>query len=512
MMRTILVIAAVAVGATAVLAQGDPIATRKQAMKGVGDATKIGSAMAKGEAPFDAAKAKEILQVYANAADKMHNYFPENSKSGGETTAAPTIWENNADVPQALRRLGSRHQGGVGADQRRRELQGRLRRTSPRPAAAATRPSASRRADPGYRSATGGGPGARLSVEGQQRMRRALVILLVLGIAGAARLLAPDEPRAAACRARAGAGRRARPRERPDDVLRRRLHLLPCDARTRTTARRLGGGYAAAVALRHLLSCRTSRRTADGIGSWTTAQFQRAMRGGVSPDGRHYYPAFPYTSYQRMRRRRICATSSPICKTLPPVRGPGARPRPAVPLQRPAGRSGCGSSPSSTARLSRPIPRSPRAGTAAPISSRAPRIAPNATAPATRSASSRQGAAIAGGPNPEGKGSVPNITPDKTGIGDWTKGDIADVLSSGLTPSGDSVGSNMVEVVRNTSQLAARRPRRNRRVHQVAAAAGRVESAAIAAQSITAALRMHTMVARPGSSPTQRTVCGRSQR
>ena len=52
--------------------------------------------MAKGEAPFDAAKAKEILQVYANAADKMHNYFPENSKSGGETTAAPTIWENNA--------------------------------------------------------------------------------------------------------------------------------------------------------------------------------------------------------------------------------------------------------------------------------------------------------------------------------------------------------------------------------------------------------------------------------
>jgi len=60
----------------------------------------------------------------------------------------------------------------------------------------------------------------------------------------------------------------------------------------------------------------------------------------------------------------------------------------------------------------------------------------------------------AGGPNPEGKGSVPNITPDKTGIGDWSKGDIADVLSSGLTPSGDSVGSNMVEVVRNTSQLA----------------------------------------------------------
>src|SRR5215204_2603269 len=96
MIRTILMAAAFAIGATAVLAQGDPIATRKQTMKGVGEATKIGTQMSKGEAPFDAAKAKEILQVYANAADKMHTYFPENSKSGGETTAAPTIWENNA--------------------------------------------------------------------------------------------------------------------------------------------------------------------------------------------------------------------------------------------------------------------------------------------------------------------------------------------------------------------------------------------------------------------------------
>jgi cytochrome c556 len=96
MLRTILLTAALAVGATAVLAQGDPIATRKQTMKGVGEATKVGSAMAKGEAPFDAAKAKEILAVYANAADKMHNYFPETSKTGGETTAAPTIWENQA--------------------------------------------------------------------------------------------------------------------------------------------------------------------------------------------------------------------------------------------------------------------------------------------------------------------------------------------------------------------------------------------------------------------------------
>jgi cytochrome c556 len=66
-------------------------------MKGVGGATRIGTQMVKGEAPFDLAKAKEVLQTYAKAADTMHTYFPDSSKTGGETTAAPKIWESQAD-------------------------------------------------------------------------------------------------------------------------------------------------------------------------------------------------------------------------------------------------------------------------------------------------------------------------------------------------------------------------------------------------------------------------------
>ncbi len=34
-----------------------------------------------------------------------------------------------------------------------------------------------------------------------------------------------------------------------------------------------------------------------GIGSWTAAGFVNALRKGIGPDGRHYYPAFPYTSF-----------------------------------------------------------------------------------------------------------------------------------------------------------------------------------------------------------------------
>lgn len=40
--------------------------------------------------------------------------------------------------------------------------------------------------------------------------------------------------------------------------------------------------------------------TGTGIGGWTDIQFINAVKRGISPDGRHYLPAFPYTSYSKM--------------------------------------------------------------------------------------------------------------------------------------------------------------------------------------------------------------------
>jgi len=57
-----------------------------------------------------------------------------------------------------------------------------------------------------------------------------------------------------------------------------------------------------------------------------------------------------------------------------------------------------------------------------------------------------------GGPAPDGQGGVPNITQQK--LKNWTVKDIADTLTSGMTPDADFVGGSMVEVVRNTSQLS----------------------------------------------------------
>jgi mono/diheme cytochrome c family protein len=61
----------------------------------------------------------------------------------------------------------------------------------------------------------------------------------------------------------------------------------------------------------------------------------------------------------------------------------------------------------------------------------------------------------AGGPDPEGKGTIPNITSDKeTGIGNYTKADMVELLTTGFKPDFDAVGSTMGEVVLNTKQLS----------------------------------------------------------
>ena len=94
--RTACVVLAVALGATAVVAQSNAIAERKQIMKGVGAAARTGANLVKGSEPYDNAKAKAVFATYASAAAKMPSLFPDNSKTGGETTAAPKIW---SDMP-----------------------------------------------------------------------------------------------------------------------------------------------------------------------------------------------------------------------------------------------------------------------------------------------------------------------------------------------------------------------------------------------------------------------------
>ena len=58
----------------------------------------------------------------------------------------------------------------------------------------------------------------------------------------------------------------------------------------------------------------------DGIGAWSELDFVNAMQRGISPDGRHYYPSFPYTSYARMKITDLLDLKAYL-DTLPAVQG-----------------------------------------------------------------------------------------------------------------------------------------------------------------------------------------------
>ncbi len=190
----------------------------------------------------------------------------------------------------------------------------------------------------------------------------------------------------------------------------------------------------------------------DGIGKWSEADFVTAMLKGTSPDGRHYFPAFPYTSYQRYAHGR---RARPVRAPQDPARraGPGARPRRAVPVQ-------CAAS---ARRLETPVPRRStiQAGHVEIRAMESRRLSGERPRPLRRMPFSPRNLLggivssqrFAGGPNPEGEGWIPNIT--QAALKDYSDKDIAYILETGNTPDGDSVGGSMTAVVRNTSQLSA---------------------------------------------------------
>lgn len=60
---------------------------------------------------------------------------------------------------------------------------------------------------------------------------------------------------------------------------------------------------------------------ATGIGSWTRADFWRALHNGRSKDGRLLYPAFPYANFTRITPRDADAMFDYL-RSLPPVQQP----------------------------------------------------------------------------------------------------------------------------------------------------------------------------------------------
>lgn len=67
------------------------------------------------------------------------------------------------------------------------------------------------------------------------------------------------------------------------------------------------GGLAFKLPFGTIYSSNITSDKTYGIGGWSDEQFVRAVREGVGADGRHLYPAFPYTSYTQLSRQDVLA-------------------------------------------------------------------------------------------------------------------------------------------------------------------------------------------------------------
>jgi mono/diheme cytochrome c family protein len=223
---------------------------------------------------------------------------------------------------------------------------------------------------------------------------------------------------------------------------------VSCHTDAKNKGERLAGGRALKTPFGTYYSPNITPDKETGIGKWSDADFLAALRRGIRPDGSHYFPVFPYTTYTRIGDADALAIKAYLF-SLPPV--------------------------------SR---RAPPHNVSAPFGWRwtmAPwkwlffdegrfEADPNADDQVNRGAylvealahcgechtqrnlagAVDRGMWLAGTKDGPDGGPAPNITPEpETGIGKWSESDIVTLLKDGVKPDFDDVQGAMEEAIRD---------------------------------------------------------------
>jgi mono/diheme cytochrome c family protein len=178
-----------------------------------------------------------------------------------------------------------------------------------------------------------------------------------------------------------------------------------------------------------------SKHPTDGIGAWTEADFERAMRLGRAPDGHAYWPTFPYTAYTDLSDEDVHALWVYL-QSQPAVAGQ-APPHEVAPRYRSPGLLGLWRLIAFHPRRTRLSPANDPEVARGEYLVRAVSYCDQCHSPRNRSGLLLRRHDLAGGANP-GKSEIhPNLTPDPTvGIGAWSADDLVRFLQTGEKPDG----------------------------------------------------------------------------
>ncbi|MDH5344201.1 MAG: cytochrome c [Gammaproteobacteria bacterium] len=243
-----------------------------------------------------------------------------------------------------------------------------------------------------------------------------------------------------------------------DDTIERGRYLthaggcISCHTEDADSAVPLAGGRAMETPFGTFYSPNITPDARTGIGGWSDDDFVNAFWEGISPDGEHYFPAFPYASYTGASRDDLLAIKAYLF-SLDAVEKEAPEHDLAWYM---SSRLAAGAwkainfdaarfepDPAKDARWNRGAYlvrhlghcgecHTPRSSTGVPVGGRE----------------------FAG--SDFGGEKVPNITPHpQDGIGRWSASDIDYFLEIGMLPDGDFTGSSMGDVIEdNTSHLS----------------------------------------------------------
>lgn len=275
-------------------------------------------------------------------------------------------------------------------------------------------------------------------------MRKLLKILMILAVLGLAAFWFPTRPSRVDPAALAGLS---------GDVARGETvfwaagcascHAAPrAEGASRTT---LSGGMAFPSPFGTFHAPNISPDPTHGIGNWSVTDLANAMLHGTSPQGAHYYPAFPYTSYARAALQDVADLHAYVM-TLPASAIPSLPHDVGFPFNIRRTLGGWKLLFAGSGWVTDVPPEHERG-----------RYLVEALGHCGECHTPRNALGgldydrwLQGAPDPSGKGRVPAITPDRL---DWSARDIAAYLATGFTPEFDSAGGHMADVVQNMAHL-----------------------------------------------------------
>jgi mono/diheme cytochrome c family protein len=217
---------------------------------------------------------------------------------------------------------------------------------------------------------------------------------------------------------------------------------------------RLAGGRAIETPFGAYFSRNITPDPVHGIGAWSDADFLRALRRGIAPDGAHYFSAFPFPAFTGMTDRDILDIKAYLftqkpepTQNKPTAAGFPFNVRVAMVLWR--------------ALYFTPGPLEPDPAKSTEWNRGAYLVKAvshcgECHTPRTALGGLEHDRELAGArlPGPGDK-RAPNITPDATdGTGSWTIDDAAALLKIGIKQNGDFVGEPMSDVVEGTGKLS----------------------------------------------------------